>query len=306
MKEKTNIANVIEKTEGNSQYDQQVKELLSDKNILAHILKGCVDECSRLSIEEIKDCITGEVAIDSSRIEGHQQEDNIIGEGTIKYDIRFDIILPSKDCAKIIIDIEAQKNDTSYDLVTRGIFYIARMLSSQLKNEFEINKAKSYDDLKKVYSIWICMNPPAKDEDSITKYSFKQEDVFGTYKGNARFDMATLIMIRLSNKGTESKNSLIGMLSTLLSDNLKSAEKEEKLENDYGIQMTTELKGKVIKMCNLSEIIEEKGIEKGIILMAKKNYARGLDSNIIIQDIMEELEISNDEARIIFNNKVVN
>lgn len=314
--EKTSIANAIEKSQSKAKYDMQVKELLADKNILAPILKTCVDECKDMSVEEIKACIQGEVSVGADRIEGLKQEDSIIGEGTITYDIRFDIMLPSNECAKIIIDIEAQKNDTSYDIVTRGVFYLARMLSSQLKSEFEIKKARSYDDLKKVYSIWICMDAPARDKDTITKYSFKPEDLYGEFTGKARFDLATLVMIRLADDdGVDSKNKLIGMLTTLLSDRLKSIQKEEKLENKYGIPMTVELKEKVIKMCNLSDYVEERATQRGLvqgmkmttISMAKKVYKSGkLSDDIIIQMIMEQLDVSNEEATLLFVNEIKN
>ena len=229
MKSKSSIANTIENTERKAQYDKQVKELLADKNILARILKGCVDECKSLTIEEIKSCINGEISVGSERIEGHQQEDTIIGEGTVVYDIKFDITLPNSKEVKIIIDIEAQKNTTDYDLVTRGVFYLARLLSSQLKTEFEIKQSKSYDNLKKVYSIWICMDVPKSEADTITKYSIKPENLFGDYSKETRYDLASLIMIRLKKENPESKNELIGMLTTLLSNNLSKEEKEEKL-----------------------------------------------------------------------------
>ena len=54
------------------------------------------------------------------------------------------------------------------------------------------------------------------------------------------------------------------MLSTLLSDKIKADEKKQKLEKEYGIKMSKELESEVSSMCNLSEAIEERGIEQGI------------------------------------------
>ena len=49
------------------------------------------------------------------------------------------------------MNVEAQKDyHPGYDLVTRGIFYVARMISAQMDVEFT---ADDYDGIKKVYSI---------------------------------------------------------------------------------------------------------------------------------------------------------
>ena len=52
------------------------------------------------------------------------------------------------------------------------------------------------------------------------------------------------------------------MLDVLLSDIKSAAEKAEILQNDYGIQMTQSMKKEAAQMCNLSEAIEERGIQK--------------------------------------------
>ena len=55
----------------------------------------------------------------------------------------------------------------------------------------------------------------------------------------------------------------------LLSPSLSVARKEEILARDYGIEMEQEMGEELRQMCNLSEAIEEKGIEKGINLTKK-------------------------------------
>jgi len=68
---------------------------------------------------------------------------------------------------KILINVEAQKfSDPSklcYHLENRIIFYMSRMVSAQKQTEFNHS---NYDDLKRVRSIWICMDND-EDGDSI-------------------------------------------------------------------------------------------------------------------------------------------
>ena len=42
------------------------------------------------------------------------------------------------------------------------------------------------------------------------------------------------------------------------------SEKKRILQNEYGMAVTEELEGRMRDMCNLSELVEERGIKKGI------------------------------------------
>ena len=76
------------------------------------------------------------------------------------------------------------------------------------------------------------------------------------------YDLLTTIFINLNPEKTiKSENTLISMLSTLLSVNIESEEKKRVLKDKYGIAMSVELEREVSSMCNLSEAIEENGIE---------------------------------------------
>lgn len=75
-----------------------------------------------------------------------------ITEGKSTYDVRFIALLPeSFESTYMIVNIEAQKKyNPGYPIVTRGIFYHSRMISSQYEREFT---APHYEKIKKVYSI---------------------------------------------------------------------------------------------------------------------------------------------------------
>ena len=180
----TALASDIEKENLFIQYDKSIKKVLANKPILARILKFTVHELSRLSLQQIESCIDGnsvmlgqtfvDPGLTNPKIVNKQLEDDISGEGRIVYDLRFEVNLPDGENTKIIINIEAQrKSNPGYSIVNRGIFYIARLLSAQLNTEFTNNGSDSaqYDNMKKVYSIWICMDCPEDKKDSIVSYS---------------------------------------------------------------------------------------------------------------------------------------
>lgn len=289
------ISSEIDSADTKAQYDEHVRRMLKDKDVLAFILKYSVREFADYTIEEAKAAIDGEPEIAAHKVrpnavETLENESNIPGEGKMYFDIIF--YAKTKDAIrqKLYINIEAQKSFyPGYDLVTRGIIYPARLISQQMDVEFT---ADNYDGVKKVYSIWICMNTPDKKRsyekvsDTIVEYSIKPTIVYPS-KGNpdriatGRYDLMSTIFINLNSEKTiKSKNTLISMLSTLLSNNIKPSEKKKLLQKDYGISMSHELESEVSSMCNLSEAIEEKAIEQGIEQGIERGIKQGIEQGI--------------------------
>jgi len=302
MTENTYISDALEGNDCKDRLDTEVKKVLSDKTVLAWILKYTTAEFERYSIKKIKTCIEGtpevgthpvnprskhrkknvgkqpENAKDSrapEAITGSDTVDKVPGEGQITYDIRFYAVTPTKERIKLILNVEAQKSlDLGYDLVTRGIFYAARMISAQKGTEF---KKSNYDDIKKVYSIWICMEVPQNMEYTVTSYRMDKKVLFGQPKKHFRYDLMEVVMVCL---GREEKagngNRLHGMLSTLLSEKLTPKEKERHLSADYGFKTSIELEGGLKQMCNYSDLIEERALERGIERGMEKGMERGV------------------------------
>ena len=272
MQRNTNIVTVMDGNTDKSRYDAEIKKILSDKQILAWILKYTVKEFKQYSIKQIIPCIEGVPEIgtckvrpghDSEVIDGMNTEDAVPGEGRVTYDIRFRVVLPEGEQIGMIINVEAQKSYyPGYDIVTRGVFYCARLLSAQMGNDIS---AKEYAKLQKVYSIWICLDVPQKSEHTITGYHIAKEQIHGHASVSARYDLMELVMVYLGREATAKNGTkLHGLLTTLLSDTLKPAQKKKILEQEYEIATSVEEEGEMTAMCNLSDRIEEKGIQKGM------------------------------------------
>lgn len=267
------------------QYDEQCKKVLGDKNVLSWILQRTVREYAGMNREEIMKCIEGEPEIGSrrvnpgetnaSQITGMANEDKVNEEGTIFYDIRFFAWIPkSREKIRLIINVEAQKKyHTGYSLTTRGVFYGARMISAQLGTEFEIPE---YDKIKKVYSIWICMNAPQYIGNAISEYKLEKTDLIpGIPDRRKEYDKLSVVMVCLNTK-KETEDQFLGMLQTLFNTELAEKEKKERLEQEYEIQMENGFGKELSLMCNLSDAVEERGIQKGI----EKGIEQGMEKGI--------------------------
>ena len=120
MNTDTTIAKNIRVADEKASYDAACKRLLSEKIILAWIMKNCLEEYRDCDVDEIAEKYiegtpqVGEVAVapdESNRvsvIQGAGNEDTSLTEGTIFYDIRFLAIAPvSAELIRLIINIEA-------------------------------------------------------------------------------------------------------------------------------------------------------------------------------------------------------
>ena len=265
MKIDTGLTNDINKTEAQARFDESVKRLLSNKQILARIMKECIEEYADCSIDEIISLIEPSSANRSAEtISGRNTEDSSIEDGTVRYDVLFDAALPgSNDRVGLIINVEGQNDfNPGYSLIRRGLYYCSRLISGQKGHEFEHS---AFDDLVKVYSLWICMRPTKPAQNTITQYSITEKCIIGnnaTEKKN--YDLLSMELIGLSDASlSEAEPGIIDMLNILLDGKLEGKVKIAELERRYDISPTVEMEGEIAEMCNYSKGILQDGIEIG-------------------------------------------
>lgn len=285
MDVETTISQGLYITDDSARYDAACKRVLSEKSILARIMKACLEEYRDCDVNDIAEkYIEGQPQVsavpllpdeEGTMIRGMDTEDKSVHEGTVTYDIRFSAIVPgSGEPIGLIVNIEAQ-NDyyPGYPLVKRGIYYCSRMISSQYGREFT---GSHYEKLKKVYSIWICMDPPKSKMNRITRYRLVEEHLVGGGDEPVRnYDLLSVIMLCLGGPEGANYDGVLRLLDVLLSNETDEAEKRKILQDDYDIQMTQTLETEVSVMCNLSKGVREKGIAEGIIRGRAEGIAKG-------------------------------
>ena len=300
----TDLKNGVQGADANAQYDASAKRLLGNKNILAHILVKSVDEFKGMKPKEVAELIEGTPYISNvllepgltnvaevkhgERLVGLNTESCDINEGLIRFDIVFYVRMKA-ELSQIIVNIEAQKDEPKgYDILNRAIFYVSRLISSQKERDFENSH---YDDIKRVYSIWVCMN---MKENSMKHIHLVEEDLVGSYNWKGKLDLFNIIMIGLSKDLPENNEiyELHRLLGALLSEELTANEKLTIIGSEYDITIEGKFREDVSDMCNLSRGIEEKGIEKGILVSIKKLMT---NLKFSLEQALDTLEISEEE-----------
>lgn len=274
MEINTPIAEDIHATDQNAQYDAACKKLLSQKIILAWIMKSCLAEYRDCDVKEIAETYiegqpqVGEVSVmpdetNAPRIRGIGSQDTSLTESSTIYDIRFMASAPaSEEPIQMIINVEAHNRfNPSYPLIKRGIFYCGRMLTAQYGTEFTHSE---YQKIKKVVSIWVCMAPPAERRNSITRYHLTEENLVGSVKEAVQdYDLIDVVMLCLGGEDRENYDGVLKLLDVLLSPKAGEAKKRQVLQEDFDIPMTETLEAEVHQMCNLSQGVMELGRAEG-------------------------------------------
>ena len=250
------LSKTIDVADVKAQYDAQCKRVLSQREILARILKEVAEEFSGMELEEVAACIEGEPEISSVKAEpgktnpvitGISTESTVSGEGSIYYDIRFCASVPGNgERIRLIINVEAQKDYyPGYQIPTRGVFYCARMVSSQMGTEF-VN----------------------------VEYRMEKRDIIPGFPDiKSAYDKLSVIVIGLCDR-EKSSNELAGMLNVLLSPDIPAQDKKKQLAEKYDMKMEDGLGKEVDLMCNLSGYVEKKGMERGI----EQGIGQGLEA----------------------------
>lgn len=286
----TELKSAVMATDRDAQYDNSAKRLIAHKIILARILVKTVEEFKGMDPLEVAELIEGLPYISAvpvepgltnavhfqngQRLVGFNTENQELNEGLVRFDIVFYVRM--KDgLSQIIINVEAQKDEPSdYEILNRAVFYVSRLVSSQKERDFENS---SYDDIKSVYSIWICMN---MEENTMSHIHLTKEDLIGSYEWKGNLDLLNIIMIGLAKELPEHDETyeLHRLLGALLSRELTIDEKLDIIGNEYDIPLEENFRKDMSTMCNLSQGVKEEGIaigraegEAGLIAKMYKN-----------------------------------
>lgn len=312
----TEIANAVNAAGDKAQYDTRVKRLLAQKSILAHILVKTVDEFKRMKPEDVVKYIEGEPSISvvpvepglanmekpdaaGQRIVGLNTENAEINEGLVRFDIIFYVRMKN-GLSQIIVNIEAQKDEpTEYKILNLAIFYVSRLISSQKERDF-VNT--NYDDIKQVFSIWICMN---MDDNSLSHIHLTKDELLKPCNWKGNLDLLNIVLIGITNEIPEhdEKYEMHRLIGALLSSELKEQEKLDIIEHEYNIPISQEFREDVRIMCNLSTGIEERATERATEKTSEKFILNMYKKGYTLDQIADVAETGVDEVEAIIKKK---
>lgn len=177
---------------------------------------------------------------------------------------------------KLIVNVEGQRNaNLHYDLTRRGIYYSARLITSQKGTVF---KNDDYNAIKKVYSIWICTKPSPDARGTCQRYTIGKEDFIGSYDVDSKhYDLMTVVVLWVGDSTDPNYNhKLMKMLSLFFRSEISIEQSHHILTTEYGFQRT--FLTEEVKMKSWARDIDNEGYERGV----KQGLEQGVKQGVIL------------------------
>ncbi len=283
----TDLEQSVVSANGRSEYDECAKKIIAHKGVLARILVSGVDEFKGMDPDEVVRHIEGDPLISKvpadpgftnqmkdEKILGFNTENTEVNEGMIRFDIIFYVRMPD-GLSQFIVNIEIQKNEpTAYRIINRAVFYASRMISSQKGRDFV---GSEYNDLKRVHSIWLCMNMKQNCTNVIRLYNTA---VQGNYNWKGDLDLLNIVLIGLTKELPDKEYELHRFLVGLLSNNISVERKKDVLKENH-LGSDDGLIERIGDMCNLSQGIFDDGVAKGLEQGLEQGKAERTDEMIV-------------------------
>ena len=259
-------------------YDAACKRVLSDRQVLARVMREWLPEFAGADLADIErdgfegDPRTGEDAVGRDGPAGPAPllsgEDVTLAEGTAVFDVRFTARVPAPGggeggaVVRVELDVEAQNVfRPGYPLMRRAVFYAGRLLSQQGS---EVYPGSHYERVHKAATLWVCADPPRAYAGTVTSFGLEPLHVLGKAPFRAEeYDLVQVVMACLDRERPGSSPGALGMLEVLLSDSMAAGERLARLRDRYGMMITREIGEGVSDMCNLSEGVFQRGVDKG-------------------------------------------
>lgn len=300
--------------------DAQSKALLRSKEVLAVILQGTVSEYQGYSRQEIMGFIEEDSMADgkevspgrtNTRIQGDAAEFVQMNEKTSRFDLAFRAKNPQQSTEDMLVslhvDVESQKSyRPGYPVEKRGMYYLARSLSSQLSL---VTETTDYGQLEKCYSIWICRDDiPKEAQYSISFYEVANTKNIGiSTVEKETYDLMTLAIIKLGTREYNGKKDDEGFDLLNFLNAVMYPHKEDFIEtiSDYiDFSENEELWKEAPHMTGLGLSIyeegfgdgEEKGIEKGIEALVQSSLSEGISRERIIANLRKFFGLTEEKS----------
>ena len=267
--------------------DEELKDRLMSKEILAYIASQFVDDFAHMSWKQVLPYLEDPLSFGVNRGDRERSDRE---HGSIRYDILVRLRSPRGKDKRIgvLLNIEGQNEVRSYEAVKRRMLsYTCRLVSEQKEDVFTNDR---YEDLAEVVSVWLFLRPAEKDQGRVVEWSMAGRQLSDLDESDTRWKgglkgLKVVAVCVPDQKHVQSK-TVADLLGVYLDPGLSPGERSEKLRDDWDVHLPPQTE-------------EDTGMFEGAgRSLWKEGVQKGKEENLLenIQSLVEQLHLSPEQA----------
>ena len=279
--------------------DEELKDRLMNKEILAYIASQFVDDFAHMSWKQVLPYLEDPLSFGVNRGDRERSDRE---HGSIRYDILVRLRSPRGKDKRIgvLLNIEGQNEVRSYEAVKRRmLYYTCRLVSEQKEDVFTNDR---YEDLAEVVSVWIFLRPAEKDQGRVVEWSMAGRQLSDLDESDTRWKgglkgLKVVAVCVPDQKHVQSK-TVADLLGVWLNALLPAGERSERLKDGWDVELPPQQEEDTGMFegagRSLRRESEKRGREQGL----KEGIQQGKEENLLenIQSLVKRLHLSTEQA----------
>ena len=289
--------------------DEELKDRLMSKEILAYIASQFVDDFAHMSWRQVLPYLEDPLSFGVNRGDRERSDRE---HGSIRYDILVRLRSPKGKDKRIgvLLNIEGQNEVRSYEAMKRRmLYYPCRLVSEQKEDVFTNDR---YEDLAEVVSVWIFLRPAEKDQGRVVEWSMAGRQLSDLDESDTRWKgglkglkVVAVCIPDLDHVQWES-HAVADLLGVWLNALLPAGERSERLKDGWDVELPPQQEedtgmfegaGRSLWKEGLRQGRQE-GIQEGVQQGRREGILQGKEANLLehIQSLVKRLHLSTEQA----------
>ena len=276
--------------------DEELKDRLMNKEILAYIASQFVDDFAHMSWKQVLPYLEDPLG----GVSKGDRESSASGHGSVRYDILVRLRSPRGKDKRIgvLLNIEGQNEVRSYEAVKRRmLYYTCRLVSEQKEDVFTNDR---YEDLAEVVSVWLFLRPAEKDQGRVVEWSMAGRQLSDLDESDTRWKgglkglkVVAVCIPDLDHVQWES-HAVADLLGVWLNALLPAGERSERLKDGWDVELPPQQEEDTGMFEGAGRSLWKEGLQEGI----QQGREEGREANLLenIQSLVEQLHLSPEQA----------
>ena len=277
--------------------DEELKNRLMNKEILAYIASQFVDDFAHMSWKQVLPYLEDPLSFGVNRGDRERSDRE---HGSIRYDILVRLRSPKGKDKRIgvLLNIEGQNEVRSYEAVKRRmLYYTCRLVSEQKEDVFTNDR---YEDLAEVVSVWIFLRPAEKDQGRVMEWSMAGRQLSDLDESDTRWKgglkglkVVAVCIPDLDHVQWES-HAVADLLGVWLNALLPAGERSERLKDGWDVELPPQQEEDTGMFEGAGRSLWKEGRQEGL----QEGVQQGKESTLLenIQSLVKRLHLSPEQA----------